>query len=75
MMAELALASMETIARRTQMMVRGTCSAAEYRRMLLEKARAAQRSALNLMRGRADPAALLAPWHVRARRNAKRLRK
>ncbi len=44
-MMELTLASMETIARRTQMMVRGTCSAAEYRRMVQEKARAAQLSA------------------------------
>jgi hypothetical protein len=75
LMAELALASMQTIAARTRMMALGTCTPAEYRRMVQEKLRAAQLSTLSLMRGRADPAALLAPWHARARRNAKRLRK
>jgi len=40
MMAELAMASWETIARRTSMIARGTCSPAEYQRMIIEKAAA-----------------------------------
>lgn len=77
MMAELTFASWETIARRTRMMAQGTCSPAEYRRMLLEKAQAASRSAAALAssRRRGSVAALLAPWHSRATANARRLRK
>lgn len=76
MMAELTLASWETIARRTCMMVGGTCSATEYRRMVLEKTQAAQRSAMALMSGGGhDLAAALAPWHGRATANARRLRR
>ncbi len=75
MMAELALASWETIARRSCMMLGGSCSAAEYQRMVLEKAQAAQRSAAALMSGRSQGlAAALAPWHRRATANARRLR-
>ena len=51
MMAELTLASWETIARRTLMMAQGTCSPAEYRRMVREKAHAAHRSGLPAARG------------------------
>ena len=75
MMAELTLASWETIARRTWMMAQGTCSAAEYRRMVREKAHAAHRSGFLAARGARDLAALLAPWHKAATANAKRLRR
>ena len=75
MMAELTLASWETIARRTLMMAQGTCSPAEYRRMVREKAHAAHRSGSLVARGARDVSALLAPWHKAATANAKRLRR
>ena len=75
MMAELALASWETIARRTLMMAQGTCSPAEYRRMVREKAHAAHRSGSRVARGARDVSAVLAPWHKAATANAKRLRR
>jgi len=77
MFAELAFASWETIARRTLMMAQGTCSPAEYARMVLEKAAAAQRSALALSRPRTrrNPRSIIGPWHRSAAANAKRLRK
>jgi hypothetical protein len=74
MMTQLAVASWETIARRTLMMARGVCSAAEYRRMAGEKVAAVQISAAALLRGRGQTA-VLAPFVVRARANAKRLRR
>lgn len=76
LMAELAWASWETIARRTVMMARSTCSPAEYRRMVREKAGAAMETAklLSAPHG-ASAEALLKPWHRRATANAKRLRK
>jgi hypothetical protein len=76
MMMELAFASWETIGRRTLMMARGTCSAAEYSRMMQEKMAASERSAAVLMRSGpvTDWAALMAPWHARATSNARRLR-
>jgi hypothetical protein len=76
MLAEMTMAAWETIARRSLMMAQGTCSPAEYRRMVVEKATALQRSGLALMRpsGRSATAAL-APWHRAARANARRLRK
>jgi hypothetical protein len=74
MMAQLAVASWETIARRTLMMTQGACTAAEYRRMAAEKVAAVQISAVALMRGRGQTA-VLAPFVVRARANAKRLRR
>ena len=69
-------ASWETIARRTLMMAQSTCSPAEYRRMLHEKAGAAMETAklLSAPYG-ASAEALLKPWHSRATANAKRLRK
>jgi hypothetical protein len=76
LLAEMTLASWETIARRSLMIVAGTCSAAEYRRMVAEKAIARQRSGLALMRpsgGRLSAA--VAPWRRAARANAKRFRK
>ena len=76
MMAELAFNSCDTILRRTQLILNGTCSPAEYRRMVREKVEAASISVGALVRaGRPDPAALVAPWHRRAKANARRLRK
>ncbi len=75
MMAELTLASWETNVRRTLMMAQGTCSPAEYRRMVRKKPRAAHRSGSLVARGARDVSALLAPWHKAATANAKRLRR
>jgi len=77
MMTELAFASWETIARRSLMMARGKCSPAEYSRMVLEKMSAATRSASVLARSPqiSDWTTLLAPWHGRAKANARRLRR
>jgi len=75
MMAELTWASWETVARRTWMMADGSCSMAEYQRMVLEKTRAAQRSVLALMLPGVTLAAAMAPWHGPAVANARRLRK
>jgi hypothetical protein len=58
------------------MIAAGTCSAAEYQRMVMEKAMAMQRSGFALLRptpGRVT--AVVAPWHRAARANARRLRK
>jgi hypothetical protein len=74
MMVQLAVASWETITRRTLMMAQGACSAAEYRRMAAEKVAAVQISAAALLRGRGQTA-VWAPFVVRARANAKRLRR
>ncbi|HEY2132369.1 MAG TPA: hypothetical protein VGH36_05250 [Acetobacteraceae bacterium] len=74
MMTELSLASWETIYRRSLLMAQGTCSAAEYQRMVIEKAVAAQASAFALMTGRGHAAAV-APYLVRSRANARRLRR
>ena len=73
MMAQLAAASWETMFHRTALMAQGTCSAAEYQRMVAEKATAMQMSALALMTG-AGEAAVLGPFLTRARANARRLR-
>jgi len=74
MMAEMVMASWETIARRTAMIARGTCTPAEYQRMVLEKTAALQQSAIAMMTGRGKKAAL-APWQKRASANARRLRR
>ncbi|WP_158932616.1 hypothetical protein [Acidisphaera sp. S103] len=74
MMTQLTLASWETIYRRSLMMAQGTCSAAEYQRMVVEKVAAMQASALALLTGRGN-AAVLAPYLVRSRANARRLRR
>lgn len=54
----------------------GTCTPAEYRRMVREKAAAALETGrlLSSPKG-ASAVALLRPWHSRATRNAKRLRR
>jgi hypothetical protein len=74
MMARLTAASWETIFHRSTLMAKGKCSAAEYQRMRMEKAAAAQRSMMALMTGKM-PVAVVAPYLSRARANAKRLRR
>jgi hypothetical protein len=74
MMTELTLSSWETIFHRSLLMAQGTCSVAEYQRMVMEKAAAMQASTLALMTGRGQAAAV-APYLVRSRANARRLRK
>ena len=74
MMVRLTAASWETILRRGVMMAEGTCTAAEYQRMVAEKTTAMQLSLVALATGR-DGAAVLAPFVTRARANAKRLRR
>jgi hypothetical protein len=73
-MTLLALASWETIVRRSLLMAQGTCSLAEYQRMVEEKAAAARSSAMAILKGE-SPAAVMAPFVRRARSNARRLRK
>ncbi|HEX9465462.1 MAG TPA: hypothetical protein VGB82_22895 [Alphaproteobacteria bacterium] len=75
MMVELAVASAETIARRTYLMATGRCSPMEYGRMMAEKLTAAGQTGRRALSRRAGPASLLAPWHRAARRNATRLRR
>ena len=72
MMARLAFASWGTIFHRGMMMAQGTCSAAEYQRMVSEKMTAAQLSATALVAGRGAEAALR-PYLSRARANHRRL--
>ncbi len=74
MMTQLTLSSWETIYHRSLMMAQGTLSAAEYQRMFVEKAAAAQASTLALMSGQGH-AAVVAPYLVRSRANARRLRR
>jgi hypothetical protein len=74
MMTQLAISSWETIYHRTLMMAQGNCDIAEYQRMVMEKAEAMQASTLALMTGRGNAAAL-APYLVRSRANARRLRR
>ena len=77
MFAELAISAGETIARRASLIATGRCSAAEYRRMIVEKAAAAQASMVAV--ANAPPSATLeaamTPWLDAARANAKRLRR
>lgn len=76
MATELAWASWVTITRRTLMMAEGTCTPAEYRRMVREKAAAAlETGRLMCSPTRVSAAAVLKPWHGRATGNAKRLRR
>jgi hypothetical protein len=72
MMARLAFASWGTILHRSLMMAQGTCSAAEYRRMVAEKFAAAQLSAAALAAGKGAEA-VLRPYLSRARANHRRL--
>jgi hypothetical protein len=77
MFAQMSLASWEVIGRRGLMMLRNTCSPAEYRRMVAEKHAAALATSARLATsgGFASLTALMAPWHSRVTANAKRLRK
>ena len=74
MMTQLTLSSWETIYHRSLMMAQGTLSVAEYQRMVMEKAAAVQASTLALMSGQGH-AAVVAPYLVRSRANARRLRR
>ena len=74
MLTQLTLSSWETIYHRSLMMAEGTLSVAEYQRMIMEKAAAMQASTLALMTGRGSAAAM-APYLVRCRANARRLRR
>ncbi len=73
MVTELAFASWETVWHRTALMATGTCSQAEYERMLHEKMHAVQQASVALMTGQ-DTETVLRPFHVRATANARRLR-
>ncbi|HLW27668.1 MAG TPA: hypothetical protein VKY54_08035 [Kiloniellales bacterium] len=75
MWMELSLASWETIFRRSLMMMEGSCSPAEYHRMVTEKMLAAQQTALLAWGPAATAATLLGPWHKAARGNSRRLRR
>ena len=75
MLAHIVLASSETVARRCWMMVTGTCSAKEYRRMVLEKLKASRQMSAAAMSKDPSLAKLFAPWYRATRRNARRLRK
>ncbi len=74
MMVEMTAASMETIYHRSMLMAQGTCSVAEYQRMVTEKTLAAQAATIAMLTGRGH-AAMLAPYLVRSRANARRLRR
>jgi hypothetical protein len=74
MMARLTAASWETILRRSLMMVQGTCTAAEYQRMTLEKVAAMQKSMAAVTAGRGH-AAVWAPFVNSTRANVRRLRR
>jgi hypothetical protein len=70
------LSSAEVIARRTALMLKGTCTPAEYGRMVGEKASLGLATALRLSSGRMPGAdALLAPWRSAVGANVKRLRR
>jgi hypothetical protein len=75
MLAELAMAASEAVFHRTWLMATGQCSPAEYERMLAEKLQAARLTGRLAWSHGADWAALLAPWHRAAQRNAARLRR
>ena len=76
MLADLAINACDTIASRAQLIATGQCTAAEYRRMVMEKAEAVQASFLAV--ANATPAgaleAAVTPWLNSARAIAKRLR-
>lgn len=75
MWMELGMASWETITRRSLLMLEGSCTPAEYQKMVVEKMLAAQQSTLRAWSPTATSASLLAPWHKAARSNSRRLRR
>ena len=75
MLAELGIASAETIARRVALMATGRCTPREYRKMVGEKLAASGHSWLEAAFWPwTGLSAVLEPWHRAARRNARRLR-
>ncbi|MGC2211291.1 MAG: hypothetical protein WA532_14380 [Candidatus Korobacteraceae bacterium] len=76
-MADLTLASCETVARRMLLISQNQCSQAEYLSMFSEKAEAAMATGLTLMSsyGQASVFSLMAPWLSQATANVNRLRK
>jgi len=77
MLAELTISACETIASRTRLIATGQCSAAEYRRMIVEKTEAAHASIFAVAAATPSTAleAAVTPWLDSARANAKRLRR
>jgi muramoyltetrapeptide carboxypeptidase LdcA involved in peptidoglycan recycling len=73
MVAGLAMASWETIFRRTWLMATGACSFLEYEAMLSEKMAASVEAVMAFMGGQGTHA-ILAPYLDRAEANAIRLR-
>lgn len=73
MLTRLATASWETIFHRTVLMASGTCSAAEYRRMIAEKMDASYSATMALLTGQGGTAASTPYLHA-ATANAQRLR-
>jgi hypothetical protein len=77
MLADLTINACDTIASRARLIATGQCSAAEYRRMVMEKAEAVQASFLAV--ANATPAgaleAAMTPWLDSVRANAERLRR
>ncbi len=72
MFARLAVASWGTIMHRSVMIAQGTCSVAEYRRMVAEKLAASQSATTAALTGK-GAAAMLSPYLDRARANHRRL--
>lgn len=73
LLIRLTTASWETIFHRAVLMASGTCSAAEYRRMIAEKMDACHSASVAMMRGQGGAAAIT-PYLNAATANAKRLR-
>ena len=77
MLTSMTMASWETIMRRSFLIAQNACPQEEYLRMVQEKAEATMESGMKLIwsGGQASMASLIAPFHSRAVKNAKRLRK
>lgn len=73
MLTRLATASWETILHRSVLIATGTCSVAEYSRMVAEKMDASRSATVALMTGQGGTA-VIAPYLDAATANAKRLR-
>jgi hypothetical protein len=73
MMAQLTLASWETIGHRIVLMVQGACTISEYQLMASEKVEALQLSTLALLAG-CSQEEMVKPYLQRAQNNASRLR-
>jgi predicted nuclease of predicted toxin-antitoxin system len=66
-----------TIARRTLLVTAGKCSPDEYPRMVPEKLTATARETQALARSNKAPdrAAIVSPWHKRAKSNSRRVQR